>query len=84
MNKKWELYNSNEKLIEEVVITYNIPKLLATVLVNREIVNNENVDVFLNPTRKDFHNPFDMPDMRKSSRQNHESNRESGKSYYIW
>lgn len=68
MNKKWELYNSNEKLIEEVVITYNIPKLLATVLVNREIVNNENVDVFLNPTRKDFHNPFDMPDMRKSSR----------------
>lgn len=63
MNKKWELYNSNEELINQVVQKYDVGTLLASVLVSRNIVNTENVNVFLNPTRNDFHDPFEMPDM---------------------
>lgn len=66
MNKKWELYNLNEELIKEIAEKYQIPEVLATVLVNREIVTSEDIEIFLNPTRKDFHNPYDMPDMEKA------------------
>lgn len=63
MNKKWELYNSNEKDIKEVIEKYDVGALLASVLVSRNIINTEDVNVFLNPTRNDFHDPFEMPDM---------------------
>ena len=66
MNKKWELYNSNEKLVKEIMAKYQIPEVLATVLVNREIVTPEDVEIFLNPTRNDFHDPYKMPDMQKA------------------
>lgn len=63
MNKKWKFYNINEKKVEEISKKYNINKLLATILVNRNITEEEQIRIFLNPTRKDFHDPFLMPDM---------------------
>jgi len=66
MNKKWEIYNSDEEIIQKVAAEYDISKILATVLVNRDIINSENIKVFLNPTRKDFHDPYLMPDMQKA------------------
>jgi single-stranded-DNA-specific exonuclease len=63
MNKKWELYNSDETTIRNVAEKYNISEILATVLVNRNVLNDEEVNVFLNPTRNDFHDPYEMPDM---------------------
>ena len=65
MQKKWEYLKNNKKEIEKLVQKYNINELLATVLANRGITT-ENADVFLNPTRKDFYNPFEMPDMEKA------------------
>ena len=66
MNKKWELFNSNEELVKDIVEKYNIPEILATVLVNREIITPDDIEIFLNPTRKDFHDPYKMPDMEKA------------------
>ena len=63
MNKKWEFYNSDEELIKKIAEKHNVSELLATVLVNRGIIKDKEIDVFLNPTRKDFHNPYLMPDM---------------------
>ena len=63
MNKKWEYYSSDEKIVEEIANKFNISKLLATILVNREIVEEDRIRKFLQPTRDDFHNPFLMPDM---------------------
>ena len=69
MTKKWQIYettqNKQEK-IEELKQKYNINQLLATILVNRGIIEQEKLKIFLNPTRKDFHNPFLMPDMEKA------------------
>ena len=62
MNKKWQLYDLNEVKVEKISEKFNINKLLASILVNRNI-QEDKIDVFLNPTRQDFHNPFLMPDM---------------------
>lgn len=62
MNKEWQYKDSQKEKIEEMVSQYHIGYILATVLANKEI-EKEELDVFLNPTRKDFHSPFLMPDM---------------------
>lgn len=63
MNKKWEYYNSDEKTVEALQEKFNISKLLATILANRGIIEDEKVRKFLEPTREDFYDPFLMPDM---------------------
>ena len=69
MTKKWQIYEATQdkqEKIEELKQKYNINQLLATILVNRGITEQEELKIFLNPTRKDFHNPFLMPDMEKA------------------
>ena len=63
MNKKWECYEVDEKELKEFMQKYNLYELLARVLLNYGITNKEDIDLFMSPTRKDFHNPFLMPDM---------------------
>ena len=63
MNKKWECYEIDEKELKEFMQKYNLNELLARVLLNKGITNKEDIDLFMSPTRKDFHNPFLMPDM---------------------
>ncbi len=62
MTKKWQIYESNNEKIEEISQKYNLNKLLATILVNRKIEENQ-IEMYLNPNRKNFHDPFLMPDM---------------------
>lgn len=66
MNKKWEYYEANEEKVNEISEKFNISKLLAKILVNRDIVEDEKIKVFLGPTRNDFYDPFLMPDMEKA------------------
>lgn len=61
MNKKWEYYNTNTKEVEELQKKYNISRLVATVIANKNLQSS--VEVFLNPTRSNFYDPFLMPDM---------------------
>lgn len=62
MNKKWHIYETDKVEVERISRKYNINELLVAILINRKI-KEENIDVFLSPTRKNFHNPFLMPDM---------------------
>lgn len=66
MKKRWEFYDVDDKKIDEISEKYNISKLLARVLVNRGITEDEDINIFLNPTRNDFHDPYLMPDMKKA------------------
>ena len=43
MNKKWEFYNPNEKKVKEISEKFNVSELLATVLLNRNIIKDEDV-----------------------------------------
>lgn len=63
MNKKWEFYEKNEEIIKEVQEEFQISKLLATVIVNKNLKTKEEIEIFLNPTRNDYHDPYLMPDM---------------------
>ena len=63
MNKKWEYANANDEKIKEISEKFKINELLATILVNRNIINDDEIKIFLNPTRNDFYNPYSLPDM---------------------
>ena len=63
MNKKWQIYEVDEEKVEEISKKYQLNKLLATILANRNIVKEEDIRLFLNPTRNDFHDPFLIKDM---------------------
>ena len=64
MSKKWQIYQVNEKEIEELQEKYKINKLLATILSNRGIVKENQIEKFLEPKRNDFYDPYGMPDMK--------------------
>ena len=66
MNKKWECYKTDENELEKIVKQYNISKLLAKILINKKIITEKEINLFLNPTRNDFYDPFLMPDMEKA------------------
>ena len=63
MNKKWEYYGKDEESIKKVQEEFKISHLLANIIVNKGLKTKEEIDVFLNPTRNDFHDPYLMPDM---------------------
>ena len=63
MNKKWECYQSDEEKVEKISKEFNISPLVATILVNKGLQSNQDIEKFLNPTRKDFYDPYLMPDM---------------------
>ena len=63
MNKKWQIYQTNEQKVEEIAKKYEINKLLATILVNRDKTDKQTIEKFLNPKRNDFYDPYLMPDM---------------------
>ena len=63
MNKKWQIYQVNDEKVKELQEKYNINKLLSTILVNRGITEEKQIQKFLNPKRNDFYNPYEMPDM---------------------
>lgn len=63
MNKKWVYNNVDENKVLEIKEKYNISELLANILVGRNILGDEDIKVFLEPTRNDFYDPFLLPDM---------------------
>ena len=63
MIKKWQVYDVNDEQVEKILRENNINKLIATILSNKGIVEKEDINKFLNPTRNDFHDPYEMPDM---------------------
>lgn len=63
MRKKWEYKEIDEEKVKKIQEKFDVSNLLATVLVNREITDEKDIEVFLNPTRNDFHDPYLMPDM---------------------
>ncbi len=63
MRKKWKYREIDDEKVKEIVNRFNVSELLATVLLNRGITQEKEIEIFLNPTRNNFHNPYLMPDM---------------------
>ena len=63
MNKKWEFYNTDINKIKDISKKFKLNELLSEIIVNRDIGSDEDIRIFLEPTRKDFNNPFLFNDM---------------------
>ncbi len=63
MNKKWEFYEKDEEAVRKIQEEFGLSRLLATIIANKGLQTKHEIEVFLNPTRKDFHDPYLMPDM---------------------
>lgn len=63
MKKKWEFYDTDEELVQKLSQELKVSSILITILMNRKITDPEKIRIFLNPTRKDFYNPFLLNDM---------------------
>lgn len=66
MTKQWKFYEENIEETEKIANEFNISKLVAGIIANRNIGNSEDIRVFLNPTRQDFHDPFLFKSMEKA------------------
>ena len=64
MNKKWEYYEKDEDAVKRVQEEFGLSRLLSTIIVNKGLKTKQEIEVFLNPTRNDFHDPYLMPDMQ--------------------
>ena len=64
MTKKWEFYEINNDNVEQISNDFGVSGLVAKVLANRNIIEKKQIEVFLNPSRHDFYDPFLMPDMK--------------------
>ena len=63
MNKEWHIYEADEKEVSRIKEKYKINDLLARILVNRNIIEDDKIRLFLEPTRNDFYNPYLIKDM---------------------
>ncbi len=63
MKKKWECMAPSKEMIEKISSRFGISELIAGVLVNRGLTEEKPIEVFLNPTRKDFYDPYLLEDM---------------------
>lgn len=66
MNKEWHIYETDEEKVSKIKEKYKINDLLARILVNRNIIEEDKIRLFLEPTRNDFYNPYLMKDMEKA------------------
>ena len=66
MNKSWQYYETNDELVEQISNKFNINKLLAQILINKGITEENEIEIVLNPKRNNFYDPFLMPDMEKA------------------
>ena len=66
MNKKWQINEVNEDIIDKIANEFNISKLVASIIASKGLKSQDEIEIFLHPRRTDFHDPFLLPDMEKA------------------
>tara|TARA_B100001996_G_scaffold382473_1_gene374388 strand:- start:1196 stop:2914 length:1719 start_codon:yes stop_codon:yes gene_type:complete len=66
MNHSWNLKNPESKIVDLLSDQLRISKILSILLVNREVNDLKDADIFLNPTLDKLPNPFLLKDMDKT------------------
>lgn len=63
MNRKWVCNELDLEKVKEIKERHNLTDLVASILVKKNIIEDEEIRVFLEPTRNDFYDPFLLQDM---------------------
>ena len=69
MKKKWiekEINLDIEKKAKQIEEKFGLSKLTSKLIAEKKLKSDKEIEIFLNPTRHDFRNPFQMPDMEKA------------------
>ncbi|RKX56174.1 MAG: hypothetical protein DRP50_00950 [Thermotoga sp.] len=66
MRKKWVVCHPDESLVSSIERDLNIPRLLAILLVNRNIRSSEEAKQFLNVTESKKFDPWKLKGMREA------------------
>lgn len=66
MNKQWEVFETDEEKAKLISEKFNLSMFISRLLVNKGIIEDNEISVFINPTRNNFYDPFDMPDMKNA------------------
>lgn len=65
MNKKWQYSENDREKAEKIAEKYKINILTAQIIANKNL-NDDQIKIFLEPTRDNFYDPFLLPDMGKA------------------
>ncbi|MDE5830908.1 MAG: hypothetical protein K2H53_04580 [Clostridia bacterium] len=65
MNKKWQYVQSETDKAEKIAEKFNINLITAKIIANKNL-SDEEIKIFLEPTRDNFYDPFLLPDMEKA------------------
>ena len=63
MKKKWEYMNKTDEEIEYIINKFNVSRLVAKVIANRDFKTDEEILNFLNPDISRIYDPYLMMDM---------------------
>lgn len=63
MNKKWEYSQIDDEMVSEISEKYGVSEIIAKILINRGIVEENTIDKFLHPKLEDLNDPFLLNDM---------------------
>ena len=66
MTKQWKFYDEDDNKIKDIQEKFNVGNLVANIIANRNVGTDEDIRIFLEPTREDFHDPFLFNDMEKA------------------
>ncbi len=63
--KKWMIYSKRANF-EEIAKTYQVDKVIARIIRNRDVIGEEAIRRYLNGTKEDMYDPFLLRDMEKA------------------
>ncbi len=63
MNKKWEDYKTSETIVNQIAEKHSVSPLIAKILANRGIVEDDRIEKFLHPSLDDLNDPFEFKGM---------------------
>jgi len=66
MNYNWEIKQTSEDSLQQVIDEFKLPKSIATIMAQRGIIDRENSRNFFYPDLNNLHDPFLMLGMEKS------------------
>ena len=66
MNKKWEYIGTDENKVKNLAQKHGISEIIARVLINRGLEEDNRVENFLHPKIENLYNPFLLNDMEKA------------------
>jgi single-stranded-DNA-specific exonuclease len=65
--KVWQAHPERPELVREVAVRHALPPLVARLLLNRGLVEAEDILAFLDPNLSRLSSPFGLPDLEKAS-----------------